>query len=122
MQETQVQSLLSKLRSHVPCDVAKKKKKFFLINRIGNSLAVQWLTFSTFIAVSLGSIPDQETKIPQVMWLGQKNPQKTINRLTIFIREFSVAGYKINVQIDSSQLGNKNTSFTANSMKYPKLY
>ena len=35
------------------------------INRDGNSLEVQWLGLSTLTAEGLGSIPGQETKIPQ---------------------------------------------------------
>ena len=37
------------------------------------SLVVQWLGLCTFTAVSLGSIPGQGTKIPQVVWRGPKN-------------------------------------------------
>ena len=34
---------------------------------LGNSLLIQWLGFHTFTAKGQGSIPDQETKIPQAM-------------------------------------------------------
>ena len=36
----------------------------------------QWLGFSDFTAVALGSIFCRETKIPQVAWLGQKFKKK----------------------------------------------
>ena len=38
----------------------------------GNSLMVQWLGFSVFTAKGQGSIPGQETKIPQVVGCGRK--------------------------------------------------
>ena len=38
---------------------------------LGNSLAVQWLGLRAFTART-GSIPVGGTKIPQVMWRGQK--------------------------------------------------
>ena len=38
----------------------------------GNSLEVQWLGLSAFIAEDLGSIPGQGTKIPQALQYGQK--------------------------------------------------
>ena len=39
---------------------------------VGNSLAVQWLGLCTFTAKRPGSILGQGTKIPQVVWRGQK--------------------------------------------------
>ena len=41
-----------------------------------DSLVVQWLRLSTFIAVGLGSIPSQETKILQNLCHGQKKKKK----------------------------------------------
>lgn len=38
-----------------------------------DSLAVQWLGISTFTTRDLGSISGLKTKIPQVLWCGQKN-------------------------------------------------
>ena len=38
----------------------------------GNSLAVQWLGLGTFTAVARGSVPGQETKIPQAVRHSQK--------------------------------------------------
>ena len=38
----------------------------------GNSLEVQWLGLYTLTAEGSGSIPGQETKIPQAVQLGQK--------------------------------------------------
>ena len=35
---------------------------------VGTSLAVQQLALGAFTAMGLGSIPSQETKIPQVKW------------------------------------------------------
>ena len=39
---------------------------------LGNSLMVQWLEFSVFIAMSLGFNSGWETKIPQALWYGEK--------------------------------------------------
>ena len=44
-----------------------------------NSLAIQQLRFCTLIAESMGSIPDQGTKIPQAMKHGQKKKKKKQN-------------------------------------------
>ena len=47
----------------------KKKKKTIKKKKIiGSSLAVQLLRLRTFSAVGLGSVPGQETKIPQATW------------------------------------------------------
>ena len=39
----------------------------------GNSLAAEWLGLCTLTVQGLGSIPSRGTKIPQVMWQGQKH-------------------------------------------------
>ena len=46
----------------------------------GSSVVVQWLRLSTFIAMGLGSIPGQRTKIPQVAWCSQKIKLKNKNK------------------------------------------
>ena len=43
---------------------------------LGNSLAVQWLGFCTYIAEGPGSIPGQGTKVLQTVWCSQKNKTK----------------------------------------------
>ena len=45
----------------------------------GNSLAVQWLRLSAFIAEGPGSIPGQGTRIPKAEGYGKKTPQKIQN-------------------------------------------
>ena len=42
----------------------------------GSSLAVQWLGLCTPTAKVPGSIPGQGTKIPHVMWCGQKKKKR----------------------------------------------
>ena len=42
------------------------------VEGLWNSLEVQQLEPLTFTAEGLGSIPGQETKIPQATWLGKK--------------------------------------------------
>ena len=37
-----------------------------------DSLALQWLGISTFTTRDQGSIPGLKTKIPQILWCGQK--------------------------------------------------
>ena len=44
----------------------------------GNSLAVQWSGLRAFTAVGLGSIPGQETKIPQASWCRKKKKNDLI--------------------------------------------
>ena len=39
---------------------------------LGNPPVVQWLGLRAFTAEGAGSIPGQETKIPQAVWHGQK--------------------------------------------------
>ena len=43
---------------------------------VGTSLAVQWLRICASTAGGTGSILGQETKIPQVVWLGWKVKKK----------------------------------------------
>ena len=43
----------------------------------GNSLVVQWLQFSSFTVIGLGSIPGQGTKILQIVRGGQKKKKDT---------------------------------------------
>ena len=43
---------------------------------IGNCLAGQWLGLLAFTAEGVGSIPGQETKIPQAARRGQNKNQK----------------------------------------------
>ena len=43
---------------------------------MGNSLAIQWLGLRASTAGGMGSIPGQETKIPQATWRGQKETHK----------------------------------------------
>ena len=47
---------------------------------LGNSLLIQWLGFHTFTAQGQGSIPDQETKIPQAMQPKKKKVKKKMGR------------------------------------------
>ena len=46
---------------------------------MGNSLGVQWLGLRSITAESPGSIPGWGTKIPQAVWLGQKNKKEKKN-------------------------------------------
>ena len=43
---------------------------------LGNSLVVQWLGHSPFIAKDLGSIPGQRTKILPATWVAPYPPKK----------------------------------------------
>ena len=58
------------------------------MNKVGNSLAVQWLGLHALTAEGPGSIPGRGTKIPQAVWHGQKkqknnnNKKKTQNKQT----------------------------------------
>ena len=45
-----------------------------------NSLAVQWLGLSDFIAESLGSLPDLRLKIPQAMRHSQKKKKSNLEK------------------------------------------
>ena len=45
---------------------------------------VQWLILYTSTAGGMGLIPDQGTKIPHVMWRGQK--RKKINKVKISLK------------------------------------
>ena len=48
-----------------------------------NSLAVQWLGLSNFIAESLGSLPDLRLKIPQAMRHSQKKKKIKFRKETL---------------------------------------
>ena len=39
-------------------------------------MVIQWLGLGALTAMGLGSIPGQQTKIPQVIWHSQKAKQK----------------------------------------------
>ena len=46
---------------------------------LGNTLTVQWLGLHTFTAGVLGSIPGQETRIPQALQCGKKKKKKNLH-------------------------------------------
>ena len=46
------------------------------ISILGNPLVVQWLRPHTFAAEGTGSIPGQQVKIPQAVWLSQNKQTK----------------------------------------------
>ena len=53
-----------------------EEKTKVIKERMGNSLAVQWLGLGTFTAMGPGSIPGRGTKIPQAMWRSQNKKKK----------------------------------------------
>ena len=46
------------------------------ISILGNPLVVQWLRPHAFAAEGTGSIPGQQVKIPQAVWLSQNKQTK----------------------------------------------
>ena len=56
--------------------IREKEDFFSSLKHRGNSLAVQWLGPHAFTAEGVGSIPGQETAIPQAMQHSQKNLKK----------------------------------------------
>ena len=53
----------------------------------GTFLVVRWLRLCASIVVGMGSIPDQGTRTPTVVWHSKKNPK------TKFILECSLTGF-----------------------------
>ena len=60
------------IRNFTPESISKGNENHNSKRYLGNNLTVQWLGLHTFTAGVLGSIPGQETKIPQAVQCGQK--------------------------------------------------
>ena len=69
------------------------------------SLVVQWLGLCTFTAVSLGSIPGQGTKIPQVAWHGKKKKNLTGMKGQTGNSTITVVDFNIPLSLMIEQLG-----------------
>ena len=66
--------VLSILRALTPPSEAESVKT----NEQGISPVVQWLRLHASNAGGMGSIPGQGTKIPHIVWLGEKSKKKKI--------------------------------------------